>query len=258
MFADNTAASDNKPNDKVAEAPVESVPPAAVERIPVSSILYIDALSLEPVVTRPRRVSVSEPAEPPASGDTATTPTPATSVPRRSPGVSTAPMSVGEKFMLFATKSFKPVGPYAFSAFTGTFNELIDNDHGKDQDTGDFFADAGTRAARSYAFRVTANFFEKFVYPVAFRQDPRYHRSGKTGAGGKIGYAVSRLFVTQGDRGGDQFNASFIVGGLTTAAMSNVWEREERRNVSSSAKRFGIHLGLTALTNIVREFIGGQ
>jgi hypothetical protein len=172
--------------------------------------------------------------------------------------VSTAPMSAGEKFMLSLTKSFKPPGPYALSAFTGVFNELFDKNDGRDSSAGDFFADSGTRAARSMAFRATANFFEKFAYPVIFRQDPRYHRSNKIGNGAKIGYAISRLFVTQGDRSGDQFNASYILGGITAAAISNVWQREEKQTVSDSAKRWGIHMGLTALSNILREFIGGQ
>lgn len=172
--------------------------------------------------------------------------------------VSTAPLSAGEKFGLFLSKSFKPPGPYAFSAFSSVLNELLDKNDGRVDDTGDFFADAGTRMARSMAFRTTANFFNKFAYPVIFKQDPRYHRSAKTSVGGKIGYAVSRVFITQGDRSGDQFNVSFIGGGLTAAAISNVWEREERRDVKHTLRRFGMHVGLTAMTNIIREFLGGQ
>jgi hypothetical protein len=167
-------------------------------------------------------------------------------------------MTPGEKFMMFLSRSFKPPGPYAMSAFTGTFNELLDDDDGRDSDAGDFFADVGTRMARSMAFRTTANFFNKFVYPVTFRQDPRYHRSNKPTVGGKIGYAISRLFITQGDRGGRQFNISFIGGGITTAAISNVWERQDSRTVSHTLRRMGVHFGITAFTNIVREFIGGQ
>lgn len=178
--------------------------------------------------------------------------------PKPPPSVSTAPMTAGEKFKLFATKSFKPPGPYAMSAFSGMFNEILDKDHGRKSSTGDFFADSGTRMARSMAFRATANFFEKFAYASVFKQDPRYHRSDKTGAGARIGYAVSRLFVTQGDRGGSQFNVSFIAGGMTAAAISNVWERKERQTVAKSVRRWGVHMGLTAVSNIFREFLSGQ
>ncbi|HLG13607.1 MAG TPA: hypothetical protein VJH03_03655 [Blastocatellia bacterium] len=178
--------------------------------------------------------------------------------PKPAPSVSTAPMTAGEKFKLFATKSFKPPGPYAMSAFSAVLNEVLDKDDGRESSAGDFFADSGTRMARSMAFRASANFFEKFAYPSIFKQDPRYHRSDKTGAGARIGYAVSRLFVTQGDRGGSQFNVSFIAGGMTAAAMSNVWERRERRTVAKSARRWGVHMGLTAVSNIFREFLSGQ
>lgn len=222
-------------------APSEG-PEAEGETLGVSYVLYSDALVPPP----PPPVEVVSANAAPA--------TPAAPL----PAVSTAPMTAGEKFMMFVTKSFKPPGPYANSLFSGTVNELLDNNDGRDSDTGDFFADVGTRAARSMAFRTTANFFEKFAYATLFKQDPRYHRSDKKSVGGKIGYAVSRIFVTQGDRSGDQFNVSYLLGGATAAAISNVWEREERQSVSRSFRRWGTHIGFTALSNILREFLGGQ
>jgi hypothetical protein len=119
-------------------------------------------------------------------------------------------------------------------------------------------ADAMTHAARSFAFRSTAGFFEKFAYATIFKQDPRYHRSNNVGFGAKVGYAISRVFITQGDRGGRQFNASFIVGGLSAAGMSNLWERDEHVNVGDTFVRWGEHVGFTALFNVFREFLGGQ
>lgn len=174
------------------------------------------------------------------------------------PRVSTAPMSAGEKFNLFLKHSFKPPGAFAQPIASGLFNELLDNNEGKEDTLDDFFADAMTRAARSYAFRVTSGFFEKFALPTILRQDPRYHRSEKSSAGGKIAYAISRVFVTQGDRSGNQPNVSYLAGGLIAAGISNVWVREEHKNVSNTFRRWGIHIGLTALSNILREFLGGQ
>jgi hypothetical protein len=173
--------------------------------------------------------------------------------------VSTAPMTSGEKFMYFMRRSFLSFGPYVYSALSGVWGEALDTDDKKHRnDAGEFLADSATRAARSFAFRATANFFEKFAYASMFKQDPRYHRSNNTGFGARVGYAVSRIFVTQGDRGGRQFNASFILGGLTAAGISNLWERDERVNAGDTFQRFGSHVAFTALTNILREFIGGQ
>jgi hypothetical protein len=174
------------------------------------------------------------------------------------PAVSTAPMTAGEKFNFFLKSSFVPPGPYAQSIFSGMFNEAFDNNEGKEDTIEDYFADSMTRAARSFGNRVANGFFEKFALATIFKQDPRYHRSRHSGAGAKIGYAVSRLFITQGDRSGDQFNVSFLLGGLLGAGVSNVWQREENQNVNKTFRRWGTHLMITALSNIVREFAGGQ
>jgi hypothetical protein len=163
------------------------------------------------------------------------------------------PLTSGQKFKYFARSSFMPPTPYALSVLSGVFSEATDNDHGRHMTAGDFMADSMTHAARSFAFRATANFFEKYAFASAFRQDPRYFRSDKKGFG-RISYAVSRVFITQSDSGHDQFNASFSAGGLVAAGISNAWARPEDRTVSSTMGRFGLHVGYRALSNILREF----
>src|SRR5215471_15718030 len=199
------------------------------------------------------------------TGSTATpTPTPngnqGPSSEKPSTVASTVPMTAGEKFGLFATESFKPPKPYLMSILSGVWDEAIDSKHKKPHRTaGDFAADSLTHAARSYAFRVTSNFFEKFAYPSAFKQDPRYHRSPYTGFGSRIKYAVTRVLITQGDRNGkNEFNISFLAGGLTAAGISNLWEPTYNQNAAATMSRFGTHIALRALMNVLSEFIGGQ
>jgi hypothetical protein len=180
-------------------------------------------------------------------------------MPPPAPAVSTAPMTAGEKFQYFAKKSFFTPSPYALSIFGGIIGEATDKDHGRHMTTGDYLADSMTHAARSFAFRIASNFFEKFAYAAIFRQDPRYHRSDKKSVGGKAIYAVTRVFVTQGDRCGcDQFNASFLMGGLTASALSHTWIREEDRTTSKIFTSWVSHIGVRAFTNLLNEFIGGQ
>lgn len=228
-------------------------PSTQITPLSVSYALYDGALNPEPLTTtRPRTVGPNTPNGP--------LPSPPPPPPPPPPPASTAPMTPGEKFKLFAQKSFLSPGPYALSVVSGVYGEWTDNknDHNHGN-PGDFAADSMTRAARAFAFRANANFFEKFMFASLLRQDPRYHRSGRKGAGAKIGYAVSRLFITQGDRNGKaEFNASFLAGGLAASGMANLWERPERQNLHHFATRFTTHLWLTALTNIVREFVGGQ
>jgi hypothetical protein len=246
------SARDTRPRRVTVAAPVASDKEAARPRPEI--ILPADRPQLEGVLDRTAYVSANagQKARTPAAKPLPTTP------PKGTPAVSTAPLTPGEKFRLWAKRFISP-GSYGAAAASGLWNELLDNDEGKKDTVGNYFADAATRAARSYAFGTTAGFFEKFAYASLFHQDPRYHRSDKRGAGAKISYAVSRVFITQGDRCGcDQFNISFLAGGLTAAGISNVWEREERQTVGKTFQRWGTHIGIRALSNILREFIGGQ
>jgi hypothetical protein len=168
------------------------------------------------------------------------------------------PMTVGEKFRFFFKASFLSVGAYANAAFSGVRGEAFDKDHDPNGDHGNYFADAGTRAARSFAYSATSKLFERFVYASIFRQDPRYLRSEKKGAGARIGYAVSRVFITEGDKGGSQFNISFLGGGLTAAYISKTWEREERKTTGKVLSKWGNHVLISALSNVLREFLAGQ
>jgi hypothetical protein len=180
-------------------------------------------------------------------------------LPPRAPAVSTAPMSPGEKFHLFAKKSFLSPTPYGLSILSGLIGEATDNDHHRHMTAGDFLADSMTHAARGFAFRATSNFFEKFAFATILRQDPRYHRSDKKSLGGKVVYAVTRVFVTQGDRCGcDQVNASFLMGGLAAAGVAETWTRKEDKGVDKVFTSWASHIGVRAFLNILSEFIGGQ
>jgi hypothetical protein len=168
-------------------------------------------------------------------------------------------MTAGEKFEAWFRSSFLSPGAYGKAVFNGMFKELQDNDDFKEDTVENFFADSMTRAARSFTASATNGFYEKALFASLFRQDPRYHRSGKKGAGAKIGYAVTRVFVTQGDRCGcHQFNASFLLGGAAGAVTANLWERSERTGPVHTVKRYYNHIALTALFNVVKEFVGGQ
>lgn len=249
LAATNAAASDGPraDNDRVSSpdnSPHEANAQASIKPWAVSSALYDGIAKAQPLMaTRPRAVSTGAPTIP---------------LPPRA--VSTAPMTAGEKFKLFAQRSFLSPGAYALSIVSGVYGEWTDDKNNHNHgNPGDFAADSMTRAARSFTFRANANFFEKFMFASLFKQDPRYHRSGKKGAGAKLAYAVSRVFITQGDRSGkDQFNISFLAGGFAASGMANLWERDERTDLHHFLTRVGTHISLTALSNIMREFIGGQ
>jgi hypothetical protein len=194
-------------------------------------------------------------ARPGSSASQASSATAPTAAPAPDKNGALQPLTAGGKFRLFLTKSFLSPGAYVSPLVTGAFGEWTDDDHHHHSEAGDFALDSLTRAARGFAFGTTANFFEKFAYASIFKQDPRYRRSDKKGMA-KIGYAVSRVFITQSDNGTSQPNVSFLAGGLTAAGIANAWERDERRDAGHTMKRWGSHIGITAGMNVLREFFG--
>ena len=236
-----------------APAPREVKPP---------SVLYVafdgvGSLPVEPTpepASRPRRVTGLV-----ESVDSTARPLPLPPPQNASGVISTAPMTSGEKFHSWFRSRFLSPGAYGSAIFNGLWKELNDNDDFKKDTVQNYFADSMTRAARSYAFGTTAGFFEKALFASLFRQDPRYHRSGKTGAGAKFGYAVTRVFVTQGDRCEcHQINASFLLGAAAATGAATLWERRERTGPMHTVSRFYNHVAITALFNVVKEFVGGQ
>ena len=242
------------PADTSAAAVADSTPAAPAAAPVVAAAAFSEAMKPQPDVKLKGTLAQV------GTSKTVTARAPASiPLPEPAPAVSTAPMTAGEKFGYFAKKSFLSLTPYALSTFGGLIGEATDNDHGRHMSAGDFLADSMTHAARSFAFRMTSNFFEKFAFATILRQDPRYHRSDKKGVGAKAMYAVTRVFVTQGDRCGcDQINASFLMGGLTAAGIAQTWTREEDKGISKVFTSWASHIGVRAFTNLLNEFIGGQ
>jgi len=251
--SDKSATRDTSPSSEVASSAAEARP--RVLYVPFEDVMNAPAEPAPEVASRPR--IVARLVESVKVASTGPIPVP---VPQQSSSVvSTAPMTAGEKFGTWFRSRFLSPGAWGNAVFSGMWKELSDNDDFKKDTVENYFADTATRTARSFAGATTNSFFEKAVFASLFRQDPRYHRSGKTGAGAKLTYAVTRVIITQGDRCGcHQFNYSFLLGGAAGAGVANLWERRERTGPFHTISRYYNHIALTALFNVVKEFVGGQ
>jgi hypothetical protein len=69
-----------------------------------------------------------------------------------------------------------------------------------------------------------------------------------------MGYAMSRAVVTQNDAGANTFNISEVVGSGIAAGLSNLYYPASDRSFSNTADRWGVNVGVDAVTFIVREF----
>jgi len=112
----------------------------------------------------------------------------------------------------------------------------------------------------SFADQTDENFWVEFLLPVATHEDPRYYTLGRRSANGhngifkRTGYAVSRLFVTRADSGGNTFNISEIGGAGAAAAISNAYYPGPQRTWTKTYQRWFLNAGLDGMTNVFREF----
>src|SRR5262244_1487 len=80
----------------------------------------------------------------------------------------------------------------------------------------------------SYADQVVGNFFPEAIVPSLLHMDPRYYRKGEGSKGGRLLYAVSRIFVAKNDKGHWTFNYNEFVGNALASATSLTYHTHER------------------------------
>lgn len=188
------------------------------------------------------------------NSDSATLPT------QTQPSAPTAytPLTGEEKMRRAAKSAFLSPGGYARVAFSSVMTQW-NEDTQPQKSTEDEVADGASRFAINFGRRATRTLLGSGVFPILFRQDPRYERAEVgTGAGKRAAHAVSRVFVTRGDSGRHQPNISSWAGSLSSSALSNLWERStprhDRIGADATFKRFANSFLNDSINNVVREF----
>ena len=151
-------------------------------------------------------------------------------------------LTPGGKMRRAFKKAFLSPGGYLRTGISAAITQATEEDQ-PHKTTEDKFADGLSRFAIKTGTRYTRTVLGSGIFPVLFRQDPRYDRSEKKGFGARVLHAVSRVFVTRGDNGSLQPNYSRWAGSLSASALSNLWERStpgrDRIGVDATFKRFG-------------------
>lgn len=111
----------------------------------------------------------------------------------------------------------------------------------------------GHRFATNYADQAMGNMFTEGLFPVLLHDDPRYFRRGYGNAMVRVGYALTRVFVTHKDSGGTRFNYSEWLGNATAVAISNAYYPDNRNFVDNGAKLLE-QVGTDAVSQVLKEF----
>ena len=106
------------------------------------------------------------------------------------------PLTAGQKFKVVARGSFDPF-QFAWYGLLSGINEA----NGSEPGYGNGFQGYAKRYGASFADGTIENFMTGAVMASLLRQDPRFYQKSDGGFMHRVGYAVSRIFVTRGDSG---------------------------------------------------------
>lgn len=109
------------------------------------------------------------------------------------------------------------------------------------------------RFGTTYADFAIENLMTEGIFPTLLHQDPRYFRRYEGSRRSRLGYAISRLFITRSDSGRSQFNYSEVLGAATSLAISNAYYPDSR-SLGNNLGRYATQLGFDAASNVLKEF----
>jgi hypothetical protein len=159
------------------------------------------------------------------------------------------PLTSQEKFEIFTRRTYSP-----FTFFSAAFDAAYAHVTDTWPDYGHGISGYGKRYGATIADAEARSFFQSFLFPAAFHQDPRYFSSTNTKFLPRLLYAASRVLITRADSGNDTVNTSLLAGTAVTTILSNAYYPRPERSVGDSLNRFGGSLLGGVQTNILREF----
>ena len=77
---------------------------------------------------------------------------------------------------------------------------------------------------------------------------------GKGNVFHRIGYSVSRIFVTRSDAGHGQFNVSELGGAFLAASLDNAYHPSTDRTVGNTISSWVWQVGYDMVFIVIREF----
>jgi hypothetical protein len=170
-------------------------------------------------------------------------------LPRAQAGQRICALTADQKFHLFIRNTFQPV-TFIAAGWNAGIAQAEDNDPSFGQGAEGY----GKRYGAAVADGVSSDFFHTFLFPVIFRQDPRYYRQGYGTFGSRLGHSLTHVFVAHSDSGGSEFNYSEWLGTVSAVALSNTYHPGNKRGVASASQRVAVNIASDAGFDALREF----
>ncbi len=164
-----------------------------------------------------------------------------------------APMNAKQKYKLALHKMFDPMTFVEVSIAAGI------------QQAADTHSDFG-QGAEGYAKRWGAQFANgrtgellgRAVFASMFRQDPRYFYQGSGSTRSRAFHAIGSAFIARSDKGTTMPNYAYLLGNLSSGALSNLYYPANDRGAGLIFQNAAIGIGGRAMQNLIREFVTKQ
>ncbi len=161
------------------------------------------------------------------------------------------PMKQSEKFALFYKDLYSWETHLSLAIDAGLSFATKDRDF-----LGPGAAGYFSRYGMNVADEANFTFFQAFLFPALFHQDPRYIPLDRGSTGARLAYSLSRVLVTRDDDGGSELNKSKILGTIVSTSISSAYYASLGADVSAGANftNVGINLASDAAFNVFKEF----
>lgn len=159
------------------------------------------------------------------------------------------PLTTREKLDVFLNHTYSPrtFAAAGLDALQGSIrNPNPEYEHG--------ITGMGQRYGVNLGIGETEIFFEEFLVPSVLKQDPRYFRNPALPFAQRALYSMSRVLITNSDKGHTTFNASRIVGGAASQALADLYVPGQRQGLHPVLDRVAFGLMRDAGLNLVHEF----
>jgi hypothetical protein len=165
-------------------------------------------------------------------------------------GSYTGPITAGQKFKLVTRSAFDPAEFVWYGLLAG-----ISQAQNSEAAYGQGAEGYAKRYGSQFGDGVIQSYMVEAIFPVVFKQDPRYFRAGQGGFVHRTGHVLERLVVTRGDNGKSQFNISEIGGSGAAAAISIYsYHPSDERDFSHVASTWGTQMAYDGLEMMFKEF----
>lgn len=159
------------------------------------------------------------------------------------------PLSPKEKFHVFVAHTYSP-RTFANAGIDAMKDKMRSGNH--EYETGSM--GFGQRYGIELASSETNVFFERFLIPTLLKQDPRYFRNPEPPFFRRALYSMSRVLITRADNGRETFNASRVLGGAASQALSDLYVPGQSQGLGPIRDRVTFDLLRDAGMNLFHEF----